>query len=142
MELLVSRFPSLLEDRAVAHNRNEKEPSVSTYTFKRVAAIVLLASVGWASFSVVPAWGQDEINRKVKSKIPPVYPELARRMNISGVVKVMITVSTNGAVRDAKVVGGHPVLANAALEAVKKWHFESATQESTGLVQFRFDPAQ
>ena len=85
---------------------------MSTYTFKRVAAIVLLASVGWASFSVSSSLGSRQINRKVKSKIPPVYPELARRMNISGVVKVMITVSTNGAVPDAKVVGGHPVLAN------------------------------
>jgi len=71
-----------------------------------------------------------------------VYPELARRMNISGVVKVLVTVSANGSVKDAKLIGGHPVLANAALEAVKKWRFEVGPQESTGIVEFRFDPAQ
>ena len=63
-------------------------------------------------------------------------------MNITGVVKVQITVATNGSVKTAKLVGGHPLLANAALDAVKKWRFETATQESTGVVQFRFDPPQ
>ena len=54
----------------------------------------------------------------------------------------MITVNSNGQVKNAKLVGGHPVLANAALEAVKKWRFESASQESSGTVEFRFDSAQ
>jgi TonB family protein len=71
-----------------------------------------------------------------------VYPELAKRMSITGVVKVLVTVSTNGAVKDAKLVGGHPVLASAALDAVKKWRFEAAQQESTGIVEFRFDTPQ
>ena len=71
-----------------------------------------------------------------------MYPELAKRMSITGVVKVLVTVSTNGSVKDAKLVGGHPVLASAALDAVKKWRFEAAQQESTGIVEFRFDTPQ
>jgi outer membrane biosynthesis protein TonB len=39
-------------------------------------------------------------------------------------------------------MGGHPVLANAALDAVKKWRFEPAAMESTGIVDFKFDPRQ
>jgi len=73
---------------------------------------------------------------------PPVYPDLARKMNITGVVKVQVVVAPNGTVKDAKVVGGHPVLANAALEAVKKWRFEPAAVESTGVVDFKFEPHQ
>ena len=111
----------------------------------RVIAVGLLLG-GWAATSAPLAWGQEikgqETNRKVKSKVSPVYPELARRMNISGVVKVRVTVAANGSVKDAKLVGGHPVLANAALDAVKKWRFEASPQESTGIVEFRFDPAQ
>jgi TonB family protein len=87
------------------------------------------------------AWGQEqETIRKTKSKIEPMYPELARRMKISGVVKVDLIVAANGTVKDAKVVGGHPVLANAVLDAVKKWRFEPGSQETAETLQFRFDP--
>ncbi len=111
-------------------------------TFNRFIAIGLLALAGWVAMGGSPAWAQEEINRTVKTKVAPVYPELARRMNITGVVRVQITVAPNGAVKNMKLVGGHPVLASAALEAVKKWRFEVGPQESTGVVQFRFDPGQ
>jgi TonB family protein len=111
-------------------------------SLNRVFALCLLLIAGWAATAAPLAWGQEEITRKVKSKVAPVYPELAKRMNLTGVVKVMITVNSNGQVKNAKLVGGHPVLANAALEAVKKWRFESASQESSGTVEFRFDSAQ
>jgi TonB family protein len=78
--------------------------------------------------------------RKVKSRVQPVYPDLARKMNIAGTVKVEVVVAPNGSVKDAKVVGGHPVLANAALDAARKWRFEPAAAESSGVIDFRFDP--
>jgi TonB family protein len=84
---------------------------------------------------------QEELTRKIKTKVSPVYPELARRMSISGVVKVQVVVAPNGFVKNAKVVGGHPVLANAAVDAVKKWRFEPASEETTGVVEFKFDPS-
>ena len=83
---------------------------------------------------------QEEISRKVKSKVSPTYPELARRMSISGVVKVQVTVAPNGSVKSTKVVGGHPLLVNAAVDAVKKWRFDAASEETTGVVEFKFDP--
>jgi outer membrane biosynthesis protein TonB len=45
-------------------------------------------------------------------------------------------------VKEAKLVGGHPVLVNAALDAVRKWRFEPDAQESTGVVEFRFNSAR
>ncbi len=61
-------------------------------------------------------------------------------MNISGVVKIEVVVLPNGTVKDARVVGGHPVLANAALDAAKRWRFEPAGAESSGVIDFKFDP--
>jgi TonB family protein len=86
--------------------------------------------------------GQSEIVRRAKSKVEPVYPPLARKMNLAGTVKVEVVVSPNGTVKDAKVVGGHPVLANAALDAVRKWRFEPASLETSGIVDFKFEPHQ
>jgi TonB family protein len=82
----------------------------------------------------------DEINRRAKSKVPPLYPELARKMHIAGTVKIEVTVASNGTVKEARVVGGHPVLANSALDAAKKWRFEPAPAESTGVIEFKFEP--
>ena len=82
----------------------------------------------------------DEILRRAKSKVQPAYPDLARKMNISGTVKIEVTVLPNGTVKDARVVGGHPVLANAALDAARKWRFEPAAAESTGVIDFKFEP--
>jgi len=83
---------------------------------------------------------QEELTRKIKTKVAPAYPELARRMSISGVVKIQVVVAPNGSVKNTKIVGGHPVLANAAQDAVKKWRFEPASEETTGVVEFKFDP--
>ena len=78
--------------------------------------------------------------RKVKSRVEPVYPDIARKMGITGNVKLQVVVSPNGVVKETKVIGGHPILVNAAVDAVKKWRFETASAESTGTVEFRFDP--
>jgi TonB family protein len=83
---------------------------------------------------------QGETTRRVKSRVQAVYPELARKMNLSGAVKVEIVVAPNGTVKDAKVVGGHPVLASAAQDAIMKWRFEPALAESTIIVNFKFEP--
>jgi protein TonB len=104
---------------------------------RRVVAIALLG--GMAAIVLPSAFGQGEITRKVKTKVAPEYPELARRMNIVGVVKIQVTVAANGSVKNAKVIGGHPLLADTALEAVKQWRYEPATGETTGLVEFHFD---
>jgi TonB family protein len=61
-------------------------------------------------------------------------------MNIAGTVKIEVVVAPNGSVKGARVVGGHPVLATAALDAAKKWRFEPASIESSGVIDFKFEP--
>ena len=77
----------------------------------------------------------------MKSKVTPLYPEIARKMNLAGVVKIELVVAPNGTVKETKVIGGNPILVNAALDAVKKWRFETASDDSVGVVEFRFDPS-
>jgi len=89
-----------------------------------------------------PALAQEEPTRKVKNRIDPSYPDLARRMNIRGTVKVLVVVSPEGNVRNSKVVGGNPILVNAAMDALKKWKFEPSDKESTETLEFRFRPAE
>jgi TonB family protein len=84
------------------------------------------------------AQAQEELTRKTKVKVAPTYPELARRMKITGTVKVLVVVAANGNLKDSKVVGGNPLLVNAAMDALKKWKFEPADSESSGTVQFKF----
>ena len=110
----------------------------------RRTTAVLLAVLTLAITAPVAVLGQqtqnEELVRRAKSKVQPVYPELARRMNITGTVKVEVVVAPNGIVKEARVVGGHPVLANVALEAAKKWRFEPASVESSGVIDFKFEP--
>jgi TonB family protein len=107
-----------------------------------LSAVVVAAVVGPGMPGIRAQDSDSEIVRRAKSKVQPVYPDLARKMNITGTVKVQVVVAANGTVKDAKIVGGHPVLASAALDAVKKWRFEPAPGESTGVVDFKFEPHQ
>jgi TonB family protein len=61
----------------------------------------------------------------------PAYPELARRARIQGVVKLQVKVKTDGSVEVEKVLQGEPVLADAAIEAVKKWRANPASINGT-----------
>jgi TonB family protein len=81
----------------------------------------------------------EEFMRRAKVRVQPLYPDLARKMNITGTVKIEVVVLPNGVVKEAKVMGGHPVLAGAAVDAAKKWRFEPAPAESTGVIDFKFE---
>ena len=54
----------------------------------------------------------------------PVYPPLARAARISGAVELTGVIATDGRIRELRVVSGHPLLAKAALEAVRQWVYE------------------
>lgn len=87
------------------------------------------------------AFAENTSERKLKNRVAPAYPEIARKMNLAGTVKLEIVVTPNGAVKETKVIGGHPILVPAAVDAVKKWRFEPAPVESTGTVEIKFDPS-
>jgi len=69
----------------------------------------------------------------------PGYPETARSLRLHGAVKVEAVVASNGLVKDVEVKGGHPILAQAAEDAVRKWRFEPGPHETRELVEVVFE---
>jgi TonB family protein len=105
--------------------------------FRFVANIVIpSALVVLALFTAVPAHAAGD--REVKTRIAPVYPELARRMKITGAVKVEAKVNPDGNVLEAKAISGNRMLEPAAEDAVKKWKFESGAGVSTEQIEISF----
>jgi len=78
-------------------------------------------------------------DRKITLRVSPNYPELARRMHNHGVVRVEASVRPNGSVKSTRVLGGNPVLVDAAIDAIRNWKFEPAQGETTELVQLTFE---
>ena len=108
---------------------------------------LVVATAGAAIVCPAPAMAQqdsktEELTRRPKTRVSPVYPELARRMSITGTVRLAVVVAPNGQVKTTKAIGGHPILVNAAMDAMKQWKFEPAQAESTGVVEFKFQPQQ
>lgn len=81
-----------------------------------------------------------ESTRKVVSKSEPAYPTLARRMGISGTVRIEAVVAPNGNVKSTSVIGGHPLLAQTAVDAVRKCKWEPTSRETKEIVILNFHP--
>ncbi len=97
------------------------------------AALLFSGASGFAQSGTT-----DESRRKVKSKTVPAYPELAKRMNVVGKVKIEVVIAPDGHVKTTRVVGGHPLLVQACQDAVKEWKFVPAPEETTQVVEFEF----
>jgi TonB family protein len=95
--------------------------------------------------SVFPAFRalaqeQPDLKRKIVNRVVPVYPELASKMQITGTVKVEVVVTPAGKVKFTQVVGGSPVLAKAAIDAIEKWKWGPSPAETKELIELNFHP--
>lgn len=98
----------------------------------------MAVALGLAMVAAQTGAAQEEEGRHLKSKIIPVYPDLAKKMNVTGTVKVQVVIAPNGVVKSTKVIGGHPVLVDSCVDAVRKWRYEPAAEETTTTVEFHF----
>jgi TonB family protein len=110
-------------------------------TPRRIAARLLqLAVVALAITVTLPMHAADA--RPIKQRVAPHYPDLAKRMRVSGVVRVEATVQPDGSVSATKTVSGNHMLAGAAEDAVHLWKFVPASDSSTVEVDVSFALAQ
>ena len=101
-----------------------------------IGATMLVGASGFAQTG-----STDEGKRKVKTKVAPAFPDLARRMNVTGKVKIEVIIAPDGHVKSTKAIGGHPLLVQACQDAVKEWKFVPAPEESMQVVEFDFTTA-
>lgn len=67
--------------------------------------------------------GGDVQNSKLVRKVDPIYPELARRARVSGIVLLQVTVDERGMVGTVRLIRGNPLLNQAAIDAVRQWRY-------------------
>jgi len=87
---------------------------------------------------VASSFAADQPDRKVVHREDAEYPAIAAKMNIHGTVKMKIWISSDGTVRRLEYIGGHPLLAESALKAVKSWKYQPTSSESTSQVEIKF----
>jgi TonB family protein len=80
--------------------------------------------------------------RAIKTRVSPVYPEIAKRLRITGAVRVEAVVDPEGKVSDVKTVSGNHMLSSAAEDAVRKWKFAPGATVSTVDVDLNFALSQ
>lgn len=77
--------------------------------------------------------------RLVKTRVAPVYPEIAKRMRVSGTVRLEADVDAQGKVMEVKELSGNHTLAVAAKEALLQWKFAPAPSDTHESVAINFD---
>jgi TonB family protein len=103
-------------------------------------AWALMATLAISAALAIPALAAD--TRAVKLRVAPTYPEIAKRMRITGEVRVMATVDADGRVTAVKTLSGNHMLSTAAEEAVRRWKFEPGPGTSSVNVSLNFALSQ
>lgn len=119
--------------------RSDEE--VVAYVAKTRGAIGYVSSTatldGVKTLAVYPA--ENEGARKLISRVEPVYPVVLLSSHISGTVRLKVTIASDGTVEDVKLLGGSPILGEAAMAAVRKWVYAPGRSQTQIEVSIPFD---
>jgi len=81
---------------------------------------------------------EPESSRPIIFRTIPEYPRIAVSLKITGAVQLQAIVRADGTVKQVRVMGGHPVLSEAAARSVMQWRYEPESKETTELVKVSF----
>lgn len=109
-----------------------------TSKWMKFVAVTTAVFVFSVAFGFAQSSSSGESKRKVKTKTAAVYPDLAKRMNVQGKVKIEVVITPDGRVKSTRVVGGHPLLVQPCQDAVKEWKFVPGPDETTQVVECEF----
>jgi len=82
----------------------------------------------------------DTRDRKLIYRVEPEYPPDLKRIHVGGYVRVDATISSSGAVEEATITGGNPILAEAAVKAIRKWKYEPMGSRTKIKLMLHFNP--
>jgi TonB family protein len=123
--------PDTIEVRAPKRGGGEtssvpEPPAVDLAPATNGQELARLASVPTQMPVAAPRVSQGVKEASLVQRVEPVYPSQARTQRIQGKVTLSATIGPDGSVRQVAVVGGSPVLAEAAKTAVLKWRYSPA----------------
>ncbi len=104
-----------------------------------VVALVVVLSALFIPAGSAQTQSSSESGRRIVRRIAPVYPEAAKRINLTGTVRLIAAVAADGDVKSIEALGGSPVLIPAARDAVSKWKFAPGV-ESRENIEIHFSP--
>jgi TonB family protein len=106
------------------------------------AKILALARAGYGSAPTVASNSPSPVEgaRRLERSAPPDYPEIAERMKLTGTAQVQALVKPDGTVKEVRILGGHPLLAEALASAVRQWKYQPGPKETMEVVKFTFGP--
>jgi len=120
-----------LQVEVVAGNRHINMPAKSNAIHLDVGSgATSSASSAPASVPAAPVSPGDRVQlspqttQSVSVSVPPDYPLLARQMKVQGAVSLQALISREGTIQELQILSGPGILAAAAREAVKQWHFK------------------
>ena len=111
--------------------------------FGRLIAVVFLGLLLTADGATPPAtagstWEEHNIEKHAVKRVLPVYPPMAQRYRIEGVVVVEVSVGKDGKVTKAEFVRGQNIFRSVSLDAAKRWEFKTTPDNLEGTINFTF----
>lgn len=110
----------------VAHTRGAIGYVDGNFNAEGVKVLVVLAS------------GRN-VERRLLTRIEPEYPETLKQLHIGGTVRLALTISPKGTVERVALLGGNPILAEAAAKAAKRWIYAPAPSQTTVEISVPFE---
>jgi TonB family protein len=107
--------------------------SFKLYSHAR-AALCLAATLIFLPAPSVP----QEAQPKVLKKVIPAYPEILKKMNVSGTVRISVTIAADGTVKDIEARGGNAIFIDSVAAAVRSWKFVPGERQRTAEISVTF----
>jgi TonB family protein len=102
-----------------------------------LAALVMVTAVFTTAQQASTA---AKFERKLVTHVEPEYPAILRARQIGGTVRLEVTITAKGTVKSVALIGGNPILAEAAISAVKHWTYAPSDAVSSAQVVVEFNP--
>lgn len=119
-----------MQEAVTAKPKDLKKLPLGTLAMALALCVIGVPSLGAQSAPVT--------RRPVRHLVTPIYPDLARKMNLTGTARIEVTIGPDGTVKHTRILGGHPVLAAEAEHAAEKSTFEPAPAETVEVIEFKF----
>jgi TonB family protein len=98
------------------------------------AALCLAFALTLVPAAVVP----QENEPKVLKKVLPAYPEILKKMGVSGTVRVKVTIAADGSVKDVEARGGNAIFIDSVAAAVRTWKYVPGERQRTADITVTF----